>query len=140
MRGKAESLMIAGLVISFAVPLYAQSIPFIQNKQEPPCLALPALASKQITSIEQPSAKTIEEEKTSKKIFKHLYNIPRIDEKKEIRAKWTEAFRTDVWSPYYKAKEVEGKVCDKFKVQVFSIKGRPQLEDDRVSYIFKASF
>jgi hypothetical protein len=77
---------------------------------------------------------------TNREVFKLLYNKPRINEKAALRQEWEEAFGFDVWLPYYKYKEIEKLVKNKFSVQVFKLKGEPLVEKDKILYVFAATF
>jgi hypothetical protein len=72
--------------------------------------------------------------------FDRLYNAPKADEKTQLRREWQQAFGIDVWLPYYKAKEVEGWVKQRFTVKIHHFKGEPQFERNRVLYVFKNRF
>lgn len=74
------------------------------------------------------------------KIFNTLYNKPEMDEKKMIRESWKKAFGIDVWYPYYKYKEVEDWVKERFSVKVFKLKGKPEFTKDWLLYVFKSKF
>jgi hypothetical protein len=73
-------------------------------------------------------------------VFKLLYNKPRVDEKAVLRQEWAEAFGFDVWSPYYKYKEIEKLVKKKLSVQIFKLKGEPRLEKGKIFYVFATAF
>lgn len=72
--------------------------------------------------------------------FRRLYNRPAVNETKQVRQMWAEAFGVDVWYPYFKAKEVEGWVKKKLSVRVFSLKGQLHYERNRVLYSFAGSW
>jgi len=92
------------------------------------------------TAISTVSTKQIQNSTINKNVFNALYNKPRVDEKKELRVEWKKVFHADVWFPYYKAKEIEGQVCEKFRVKVWSIKGKPELKKNQALYVFKHAF
>lgn len=79
-------------------------------------------------------------EPTSREVFKLFYNMPSLDEKAILRREWEEAFGFDVWSPYYKYKEIEKVVKKKFSVQVFKLKGEPRVEKGKIFYVFAGTF
>lgn len=66
--------------------------------------------------------------------------IVKADEKQEIREAWEAVFGFDVWYPYYKEKEIEGWVRDKFKVSIFKLKGEVQFNSKGLTYTFKRIF
>lgn len=72
--------------------------------------------------------------------FRMLYNKPKVSEEKLIRQEWEKVLGMDVWYPYYKAKEVEAWVKEKFSVRVFKFKGRPEFSKRGFIYTFKARF
>lgn len=76
----------------------------------------------------------------ARRVFKKIYNPPRVNEKEQIRAAWKRAFGCDVWLPYYVAKDIEDKVSEKMSVRVFKMKGKPKLEKDGFVYVFKRTF
>ena len=67
-------------------------------------------------------------------------SIDRETEKKMLRKRWKKMLGIDVFYPYFKAKEVEKWVKDKASIKVFKIKGRPELKEDYIKYIFKIKF
>ncbi|MGE5197616.1 MAG: hypothetical protein ACM3IL_03820 [Deltaproteobacteria bacterium] len=75
-----------------------------------------------------------------RKVFKMLYNKPKVDEKKLIRQEWEETLGVDVWLPYYKAKEVEHWVKERISFRVFKLKASPIIEKNRFAYVFKRTF
>ncbi|MCX5707900.1 MAG: hypothetical protein NTY14_02825 [Candidatus Omnitrophica bacterium] len=77
---------------------------------------------------------------SNREVFKLFYNKPRVDEKAVLRQEWAEAFGFDVWSPYYKYKEIEKLVKKKLSVQIFKLKGEPRLEKGEIFYVFAAAF
>lgn len=66
--------------------------------------------------------------------------IKKIDENQHLRDAWREAFGFDVWYPYYKEKEIEGWVRQKFRVRILRLKGEPQFSSKGFTYIFKSIF
>jgi hypothetical protein len=66
--------------------------------------------------------------------------IRKTEEKRIIREAWEEWLGIDIWYPYFKAKEIEGWVCDKFKVRIFRFKGRLRFEKEKVTYTFRMQF
>lgn len=58
----------------------------------------------------------------------------------EVRRQWQEFLGFDVWYPYYKEKEIEGWVRQKFRVRIFRLKGEPQFNSKGFTYIFKSIF
>ncbi len=61
-------------------------------------------------------------------------------ERQELRTKWKNVLKIDIFYPYFKAKEVEDWVSDKASVDFLKLKGRPQLENNQIQYIFKTKF
>jgi len=76
----------------------------------------------------------------NRKAFCAFYNAPKVSEEKLIRQEWAKVFGIDVWSPYYKAKEVEAWVKDKCSVKVFKLKGKPEFSKGGFTYVFKTRF
>lgn len=66
--------------------------------------------------------------------------IKKVDEEQEIREAWQEAFGFDVWYPYYKEKELEGWVRERFRVRILRLKGEPEFNAKGFTYIFKSNF
>ena len=87
------------------------------------------------TQILQSSVPTVDH-----KYIKAFLNPPKVDEEKLIRQQWREFFGMDVWYPYYKAKEIEDWVKEKFRIKIWKFKGKPRFRRDRVDYIFKMKF
>lgn len=77
---------------------------------------------------------------SNREVFKSFYNKRRVDEKALLRQEWEAAFGFDVWSPYYKYKEIEKLVKNKFSVQVFKFKGEPRVEKGKIFYVFASTF
>lgn len=66
-----------------------------------------------------------------------------IDESAErivIREQWKRNLGIDIFSPYFKAKELESKVREKTSVRVFKLKGKPEFKNNEAKYIFKLKF
>jgi hypothetical protein len=61
-------------------------------------------------------------------------------ERKRLRIEWQKMLGIDIFSPYFKAKEVESWVKEKAKVNFFNIKGKPEFDRDQIQYIFKIKF
>ncbi len=152
MSRAAIGIIMAGFLFCWAAPFYSQAAMLYPDSQSelsinkatlPQDVSIPPKIVSQEptkTEISPASIKQIQDRIVNKRVFNTLYNKPRVDEKKALRAKWKKAFRADVWSPYYKAKEIEDKVCEKFRVKVLGIKGRPQLENNQAQYVFKLAF
>lgn len=87
------------------------------------------------TPMLQPSVPAVD-----RKYIKAFLNPPKVDEEKLIRQQWKEFFGMDVWYPYYKAKEIEDWVKEKFKVKIWKFKGKPRFRRDRIDYIFRMKF
>ena len=79
-------------------------------------------------------------EGNNRELFRRMYNRPPIDENRQVRHMWQEAFGVDLWYPYFKAKEVETWVKKKVSVRVFSLKGELHYEKNRVLYSFNKKF
>ncbi|KPK98157.1 MAG: hypothetical protein AMJ95_05440 [Omnitrophica WOR_2 bacterium SM23_72] len=62
------------------------------------------------------------------------------EEKKIIREAWKEWLGVDIWYPYFKAKEIEDWIKDRFRVKIFRFKGRLQFEKERLTYTFRMRF
>ena len=69
-------------------------------------------------------------------------NIEKREEKKILRQKWEELTGVDIFYPYFKAKEIENWVSEKFKVKLFKMQGRLKLsgENNQVRYAFSVKF
>jgi len=66
-----------------------------------------------------------------------------IDEQAEkiaIREQWERGLGIDLFSPYFKAKELESMVSEKASVRVFKIKGKPEVREDSAKFIFRLKF
>ncbi len=145
MRGQATALFVICL-LCVTSPLYAQA-PLIPSA-EPPLLKpqetnLPTkdLPTKEVNiNTQEPIKEEQPALEFNHKLFKALYNKPKVEEKKKIRKEWEKTIGVDVWYPYFKAKEVEDWVRDRFSVRIFNMKGRPKFERDRISYTFSSKF
>lgn len=74
-----------------------------------------------------------------KKVYEDARKIK--DEKKIAREQWKEFLGIDVFDPYFKAKEIENKICDKTRIEIFHMKGRLKIEGkNKVRYTFKVRF
>ena len=62
------------------------------------------------------------------------------EEKKIVREAWEEWLGLDIWYPYFKAKEIEDWLCDRFKLRIFRFRGRMKFENERLTYTFKMQF
>jgi hypothetical protein len=93
-----------------------------------------------LTKPAQTESKKPAEASSSREVFKLLYNEPGVDEKAALRQEWAEAFGIDVWSPYYKYKEIEKLIKKKLSVKVFKLKGEPRVERGKILYVFAAIF
>jgi hypothetical protein len=77
---------------------------------------------------------------SSRQAFCSFYNTPKVSEEKRLRQEWAKVFGIDVWTPYYKAKEVEDWVKEKCSVKVFKLKGKPEFSKNSFVYVFKTRF
>ena len=84
-----------------------------------------------------PEIKKLHNTAVNRKVFNMLYNKAKVDEKRMLREAWKRTFGIDVWYPYYKAKEIEDWVKERFSVKIFGLKGKPKFERDHILYIFK---
>lgn len=66
--------------------------------------------------------------------------IRKNEEKRIIREAWEEWLGVDIWYPYFKAKEIEDWISDRFKVRIFRFRGRLKFEKERVTYTFRMQF
>lgn len=159
MRRAARLLMTGSFFIALLVsPLWAQTPPEAPQKglsaherapanpawpgatpnSIPPTLPLPQpIAQDMQISVIYPST---EARRQARRLFKKIYNTPRVNEKEQIRDAWKRAFGCDVWHPYYVAKEIEDKICEKVSVRVFKMKGKPKFEKNTFLYVFKRTF
>jgi len=94
----------------------------------------------QLPKPAQTQIKNLKITTVNRNIFNALYNKRKVDEKKRLRLAWKEAFKVDVWYPYYKVKEAEDWIKEKFSVRIFKFKGKPKFENDQILYVFKATF
>ncbi|MFH0826806.1 MAG: hypothetical protein V1923_02830 [Candidatus Omnitrophota bacterium] len=62
------------------------------------------------------------------------------EEKEIIREAWKEWLGVDIWYPYFKAKEIEDWIKDRFRVKIFRFKGRLKFEKEQVAYTFRMQF
>ncbi|MEK6715667.1 MAG: hypothetical protein AABY43_06460 [Candidatus Omnitrophota bacterium] len=69
-------------------------------------------------------------------------NIEKRGEKKKLREKWEELTGADIFYPYFKAKEIENWVSEKFKVKFFKMQGRLRFSEgnNQVRYVFSIKF
>lgn len=66
-----------------------------------------------------------------------------IDESAErivIREQWKRNLGIDIFSPYFKARELESKVREKTSVRVLKLKGKTEFKNNEAKYIFKLKF
>ncbi|MFA5119454.1 MAG: hypothetical protein WC695_11515 [Candidatus Omnitrophota bacterium] len=77
---------------------------------------------------------------SGRQAFCSFYNTPKVSEEKMLRQEWAKVFGIDIWSPYYKAKEVEDWVKEKCSVKVFKLKGKPEFSKNSFVYVFKTRF
>jgi len=70
----------------------------------------------------------------------HEDTVRKNEEKRFIREAWEEWLGVDIWYPYFKAKEIEDWICDRFKVRIFRFKGRLKFEKEGATYSFKMQF
>ncbi len=88
----------------------------------------------------------IKEEKENKTFFDvinqkvYAATVEKKEEKKILRAKWKTVFGVDLFYPYYKAKEIEDWITDRFKIKFFKMSGKPKLADDQFKYTFTSKF
>lgn len=73
-----------------------------------------------------------------KKVYEDTIKIK--DEKRILREQWQEFLGIDVFNPYFKVKEIEDKICDKTKIEIFHMKGRLKIEERKIRYTFKVRF
>jgi len=62
------------------------------------------------------------------------------EEKKIIREAWKEWLGVDIWYPYFKAKEIEKWIKDRFRVKIFRFRGSLKFEKERLTYTFRMRF
>ena len=132
---------------SLGAPLFAQNLlitpnepfnlPSKEDNLSPKYLQLPAINILETIELELERLKNT---KVNRQVFNKLYNKPKVNEKEKIRTEWKRAFGIDVWLPYYKAKELEDKVCEKLSVKIFKLKGKPKFENNQIAYVFKSTF
>jgi hypothetical protein len=126
--------------------LYAESLLEAFQKVADPIVLAPAPA--QLATTPHPANLPLEETKKVKDrrflnlVDRKVYEaaVAKRDEKKILREGWREWLGIDIYFPYFKAKEVEDKVCDKFKVKIFKLHGRPKFEDNQFKYTFTSKF
>ena len=141
MATATKVILVACCLLLWMAPLYAQvaltptnallNLPSKENSQ--PQVQLQAKTTNPSEPIEL-------QKKLAHATFKTLYNKPYVNEKKVIRTQWQQALGVDVWVPYYKAKEIEDRVSDKFSVKVFKLKGKPKCDENECRYTFSTKF
>ena len=141
MATAAKLILVACFSLLYLAPLYAQ-VPITPTAS--PANLQPTDTSKHQEQLQtektNPSEAIELQKKQARTTFKSFYNKPRVNEKQLIRSQWQQAFGVDVWVPYYKAKEIEDRVSDKFSVKVFKIKGKPKCDDNECRYTFSGKF
>jgi hypothetical protein len=128
-------------------PLFAQTalitpnepfnLPSKEDNLSPKYLQLPAI---NISETIELGLERLKNTKVNRQVFNKLYNKPWVDEKKILRAEWERTLSIDVWYPYYKAKELENWISDRFSIEVFKMKGRTQCENNECKYTFTTKF
>ena len=138
------------LIILCCVSTSINPLLYAQN-DTPPNKEGSAISFKEILPDEKNLNKTPApnpEEKKYRSFFdlfnKEAYaaNIEKREEKKILRQKWEELTGVDIFYPYFKAKEIENWVSEKFKVKLFKMQGRLKLsgENNQVRYAFSVKF
>jgi len=61
-------------------------------------------------------------------------------DRETMREEWRDLLGFDLFYLYFKAKDAEKWVKNKFSVKLFNIKGSPQFNKHRILYVFKATF
>lgn len=88
----------------------------------------------------QPAIKKLHNTNIDRKLLNALTHTPRVDEEKMIREAWKKVFGIDVWDPYYKAKEIENWVKERFSFKILKLKGKPKFERNQILYVLKTTF
>ncbi len=57
-----------------------------------------------------------------------------------LREQWENQLGIDIFSPYFKAKELETKVREKTSIRVFKIRGKPEFKSNEAKYTFTIKF
>jgi len=63
-----------------------------------------------------------------------------VSEREILRERWRKFVGVDIFYPYFKFREIEDWVKDRFSVRFFGMKGRPQFRKNKLLYVFKATF
>jgi len=136
-----KKLIIMILLLTLAIPIYAQKELVTDNQKASSVLKTEANQKESLIQASNPA-----NEKETKSFFDFLdkkafaSTIDKKEEKRILREKWKKLLGLDIFYPYFKAKEVEDWVKDKASVRFFKIKGRPKFDDNQVKYIFKVKF
>jgi hypothetical protein len=147
MSRATKAIILVWCSFSLGAPLFAQNLlitpnepfnlPSKEDNLSPKYLQLPAINILETIELELERLKNT---KVNRQVFNKLYNKPKVNEKEKIRTEWKRAFGIDVWLPYYKAKELENWISDRFSIEVFKMKGRPQCENNECKYTFTTKF
>lgn len=128
---KKASILVYVLILMLMAPLYAEDK--IQTAQE---TAKP--------ESESPVTVPAKKEKTNFLDFinKTAYaaKIDKGEERKMLRQEWKKLLNIDIFSPYFKAKEIEKKIKQKGSIKIFKLRGRPQFNEDSFKYTFEVKF
>jgi len=141
MATATKVILVASCLLFWLAPLYAQVA--LAPKTTPLNLSpQDNIQPKEQLQTEKtnPSEPIELQKKQMRATFKIFYNKPYVNEKKTIRAQWEQTFGIDVWVPYYKAKEIEDRISDKFKVKIFKLSGKPKCDDNECKYTFSGKF
>lgn len=84
--------------------------------------------------------KNMHDSVVNRAMFSKLYSQPNVDEKKMIREEWKKALGMDVWSPYYKVRDIEKRIKKKLGVKIFKFKGEPEFSKKKFIYSFNMKF
>lgn len=71
---------------------------------------------------------------------KYTFHVDKDQEKKQLREEWKHMIGLDIFYPYFKAKELTKKVEQKTSFKVMKLKGKMEINEDEVKYIFSIKF
>lgn len=113
---------------------------FVYGEEKNEDLFLPPKLSNEETSItpEDTRISSLLELLNKKTCIPLLEEETKKKEKERLREDWKNLLNgIDIFYPYFKMKEIEEWLGEKFKLEIFNFKGKPKLEGDEAFYIFK---
>jgi len=59
-------------------------------------------------------------------------------DKETLREEWKDLlYGLDIFYPYFKTKEIENWLEEKGKLDIFNLKGKPEIEENEIFYVFR---